>query len=172
MLHPLIFRNSFRNIQNIKKKCAAHKMLRPSSVQSFALSTFPPGGRLNQRQSFKKSNILQQSATKRAMPAPRGEAYVKGNHLKFLTFCNCLLRKRCCPSSVGFADSFPPRGSLCQRQSFKISNEFQQSVTRRAMPAPGGKPMSKANSIGKAQLKLFNLKRRGAFSDSKASPNL
>ena len=43
------------------------------------------------------------------------------------------------PSSVAFSDSFPPRGSLYQRQSFKISNGLKQSVTKRAMPAPGGR---------------------------------
>ena len=35
-LRPLIFRNFFRNIQKTKNG------LRPSSVQSFALSTIPP----------------------------------------------------------------------------------------------------------------------------------
>ncbi len=50
-----------------------------------------------------------------------------------------VLENKLRPSSVAFSDSFPPRGSLYQRQSFKISNGLKQSVTKRAMPAPGGR---------------------------------
>ena len=46
------------------------------------------------------------------------------------------------PSPSG--DTYPPRGRLYQRHIFKISNGLRQSVTKRAMPAPGGKAISKA----------------------------
>ena len=76
-LRPLIFGNFFRNIQKIKNG------LRPSFVQSFALYTFPPRGRLGSRR------------------------------VDFsMAFKVVLVENKLRPSSVNYVDSFPPRGSL------------------------------------------------------------
>ena len=144
MLRPLIFRNSFRNIQNIKNvlriKCYAPH---PSKA-----SLCPP--------------------------SPRGEGLTKGSHSKSLTFCNNPLQNGRCPPPGGKPMSkavniisnvlqlsvtkkvlplirpklcfvhLPPRGKAISKAVIKISNGLQQSVTRRAMPAPEGKAISKA----------------------------
>ena len=46
------------------------------------------------------------------------------------------------PHPSPFGDTFPPGGRLYHRHIFKISNGLQQSVTKRAMPVPGGKALS------------------------------
>ena len=51
-LRPLIFRNFFRNIQKIKNG------LRPSSVQNFVLSTFPPEGKAKTKAKIKIVSCL------------------------------------------------------------------------------------------------------------------
>ena len=56
-LRPLAFKN-FLSKYSENQKWAAQNMLRPSSVQSSALSTFPPGGRLYHRHLFKILNSL------------------------------------------------------------------------------------------------------------------
>ena len=69
MLRPLI------------KMFLLENKLRPSFVQSFALSTFPRGGRLYQRQKLKIQMVLLQSVMKHPVgalrnwrcPPPRGK---------------------------------------------------------------------------------------------------
>ena len=161
--------------------------MRPSSVNF--VDTFPPGGRLYQRHIFKISNGLRQSVTKRAMPAPGGRLLDSRKQVTPLDFQKFLpeylenqkwaSHKMLRPSSVqSFAlSTFPPGGRLNQRQSFKNSNGLQLSVTKKVLPLitaatrqsfpPGGSLCQ-----GEGYIKGFNLKRRGAFSDSKASPNL
>ena len=113
-------------------------MLRPSSA-SLTFSTFPRGGRLYQRKKLRFQTVCfnplrntLRGVTRRAMPAPEGEGYEIGRQIsdrkqvapldlqKFLPkysenqkwATHNMLR----PSSVRFTDSFPPRGSLFQRQ--------------------------------------------------------
>ena len=50
--------------------------------------------------------------------------------------------------------SFPPGGRLHQRQLFKNLNSLQQSVMKRAMPAHGGKPITKAEILNLCDLQF------------------
>ena len=59
-------------------------MLRPSSVAVWR--HLPPGGKALKEAIILFSNEMKQSVTKRAMPAPRGEGYIKGIYLNFKRF--------------------------------------------------------------------------------------
>ena len=57
-------------LRHLIEKIRIENKLRPSFVQSFALSTFPPRGRLYQRQNFRLTSI----GSQRLATFPKGES--------------------------------------------------------------------------------------------------
>ena len=152
MLRPLIFRNFFRNIQKIKNGlriiCYA-----PHSSKALLCPPSPRGEALEQGWTFFRIFALSKNE--------------KGGRLYQRQLENKLR-----PSSVGFADSKPPRLPLGGNSARKAPQgeafiDFKQfatvryetpcgRVTKRAMLAPRGEGYIKGNYL-KIQMVLYGL---------------
>ena len=145
----MIFRNSFRNIQNIKnglrplienfrgkisiKKCAAHKNAAPLIRPKLCFVHLPPRGKAISKAEINFWTIVSQSVTRRAMPAPEGEGYEIGRQISD--------RKQAAPLDL---QKFLPKYS--ENQKWAAHNMLRPSSPRFAQSfPPEGKPWNKAS---------------------------